>query len=230
MECELAAQPSLVTGVRAGRRPALEAHGRFQHALLLGSVFVLAATGLPQKLNSLGPSRWLMDAAGGIETLRAVHHAAGAVLIVAALYHLSLLLVAVRANRGATPLVMIPDARDYFNAAATLLYFAGLRRERPLLRAPTYFQKLDYWVLAWGLPVMALTGLARLFPATASRLLSGDPVAAALEAHTDLAVLAVVWIAVVHVAYGALTPPSTGERRPGAPQRETREGSVESRE
>jgi thiosulfate reductase cytochrome b subunit len=154
-----------------------------------------------------------MDSAGGIETLRAVHHAAGAVLIAAGLYHVSLVLIAVLAKRDATPLLMVPDAGDYGDAIKTMLYFAGLRRERPVLREPTYFQKLDYWVLVWSLAAMGLTGIARLFPVTAARLLSGDGVAAALEGHSDLAVLVVVWVAVVHVAYRALMPPSTAGRR-----------------
>jgi thiosulfate reductase cytochrome b subunit len=195
-------------------------HTRFQHALVLGSVFVLAVTGLPQKLTSFGPSEWLMNSAGGIETLRSLHHAAGAVLIVTLVYHLSRVLFAALADRDATLFSMVPDARDYGDAIAMLLYFGGLRRERPMLREPTYFQKLDYWVLAWGLAAMALTGLARLFPATATRILPGDVVAAALEAHSDLAVLAVVWVAVVHVAYCTLLPySSAGSSHPAATSR-----------
>lgn len=230
--CELAAHPPLVTGVRGSRRSPMEMHGRLQHVLVLGSVSLLALTGLPQKLNSFGPGEWLMDSAGGIETLRAVHHGAGAVLIVAALYHASLVLIAVLAKRDAAPLSMIPDAGDYGDAIKTMLYFAGLRRERPVLREPTYFQKLDYWVLVWAMAAMGLTGIARLFPATAARLLSGDGVAAALEAHSDLAVLVAIWVAVVHVAYCTLMPPSTAGRRnvSGVPQEEPRRSSAGSRE
>ncbi len=228
----MAAHPSVVTEVRSSSRSPMEMHGRLQHVLVLGSVFLLALTGLPQKLNSFGPSEWLMGSAGGIETLRAVHHAAGAVLIVAAFYHLSLVLIAVLAKRDATPLSMVPDAGDYGDAIKTMLYFAGLRRERPVLREPTYFQKLDYWVLAWGLAAMGLTGLVRLFPVTAARLLTGDGVAAALEAHSDIAVLVVVWVAVVHVAYCTLMPPSTAGRRKvgGDLQEGPRRSSAGSRE
>ena len=226
----MAAHPPLATGAPMSQRAAIPAHARFQHALVLGSVFVLAVTGLPQKLTSFGPSEWLMDSAGGIETLRAVHHAAGAVLVVTLLYHLYLVLFAALARRDATPLSMVPDAGDYGGAIAMLLYFAGLRRERPVLRKPTYFQKLDYWVLAWGLAAMGLTGLARLFPVAATRLLPGNVVAAALEAHSDLAVLAVVWLAAVHVAYVTLMQPPTDRRPPGAAREGVGEGSMESKD
>lgn len=197
---------SVAVGLRGNRRTALGLPAQFEHLLIIGSVFVLALTGLPQRLDSIGPSQWLMDAAGGIETLRAVHHGAGAVLIVSGIYHLSLAIYATLANRRPGLLSMVPDGRDYLNAIKTLLYFLGLRRDRPPLREPTYFQKFDYWVLAWGLTVMALSGLFRLFPARTTNVLSGDVAAAALQAHSDLALLMVAWVAVIHVAYATLSP------------------------
>ncbi len=192
--------------LRSNRRPAPGLPSQFQYLLIIGSVFVLALTGLPQRLAFFGPSGWLMDTAGGIETLRAIHHGAGAVLIVAGLYLLSLAIFAALANGGHGLLSMIPDGRDYLDAIATTLYFLGLRRDRPSLREPSYFQKLDYWVLAWGLTAMALTGLLRLFPARTTNLLSGEVVAAALQAHSDFALLIVAWVAMIHVAYAALLP------------------------
>jgi cytochrome b subunit of formate dehydrogenase len=212
---EMAGHPSVAAGQRALRHAELRLHVRIQHLLLLGSVLVLAVTGVPQKLSSLGASEWLMDAVGGIETLRAIHHGAGAVLIVAALYHLWSVVFAVLAHRNVTALAMIPDAGDYRNAFANLMYFIGRRRERPVLREPTYFQKLDYWVLGWAVAAMAFTGIVRLFPARATGLLSGNAVAAALEAHGNLALLVVVWVAVVHVAY--LTLSSQSSPRAGGP-------------
>jgi thiosulfate reductase cytochrome b subunit len=205
---------SVAGELRSNRRQAPGLSAQFPHLLIIGSVFVLALTGLPQRLDSFGPSEWLMDAAGGIETLRAVHHGAGAVLVVAGLYHLLSALFAAPANGRPGLLSMIPDGRDYLDAITTLLYFLGLRRDRPPLREPTYFQKLDYWVLAWGLMVMALTGLVRLFPARMTNLLSGDVVAAALQAHSDFALLVVAWVAVVHVAYAGLSSqPAAGAPR-----------------
>ena len=213
--------PSVATGMRAVRTRDLRLHIRIQHLLLTGSALTLAATGLPQKLSSLGASQWLMDTAGGIETLRAIHHAAGAVLIVAALYHVSWAVISVVANRRAAPLSMVPDARDYLNAIATVLFFVGRRQERPALREPNYFQKLDYWVLAWAVAAMGFTGVVRLFPARATSLLSGDTTAAALESHGDLGLLFLVWVAVVHLAYLTLSPHPSSSTEP-------REGSGES--
>ncbi len=197
---------SVAGELRSNRRPVPGLPSQFQYLLIIGSVFVLALTGLPQRLASFGPSGWLMDTAGGIESLRAIHHGAGTVLIVAGLYHLSSAIFAALASRRRGLLSMIPDGKDYLDAIATTLYFLGLRRDRPSLREPSYFQKLDYWVLAWGLTVMAFTGLVRLFPARMTNVLSGDVVAAALLAHSDFALLIVAWVAMVHIAYAALLP------------------------
>lgn len=202
------------------RRPALGVPVSAQHALLIGSALVLALTGLPQRLDFLAPSQWLMDAAGGIETLRAVHRAAGAVLIATALYYALFVAFGVLVNRRVGSVRMVPDARDYRDAFASLLYFAGLRPQRPALREPPYFKKVDYWVLAWGITAMGLTGIVRLFPARATDVLSGSIVAAALEFHSDVALLAVVWLVVVHLAYGNLpahSPP--GDARQATPEK-----------
>jgi thiosulfate reductase cytochrome b subunit len=184
---------------------------------MLASILVLAATGLPQKFNSLGPSEWIMDGVGGIETLRAIHHAAGAVLIVSALYHVSFVLYSLLVRQRFALLAMVPDAADFRDAAATMLYFLGLRPQRPVLRDPTYLQKLDYWAMFWGLAVMMSTGIVRLFPDRATAVLSGNVVSAALEAHSDIAALVVTWVAAFHLAYMRLAfRPSAHMSRQGA--------------
>ncbi len=193
--------------LRGDPTPLLELHARVQHVLLLGSVLVLASTGLPQKFDSLSASRWLMDSAGGIETLRLIHHVAGGVLIFACFYHVALVASAVLVQGVMTPLRMIPSARDCGDAVRTVRYFLGLSRKRAGLEEPTYFQKFDYWTLAWLLTVMGTSGLMRLFPVRMSSLLPADVVAAALRTHGDIAVLILAWVLIVHLAYSGLTPP-----------------------
>ncbi|HSP55415.1 MAG TPA: cytochrome b/b6 domain-containing protein [Dehalococcoidia bacterium] len=213
----MTAQPSLATRPLSTRRPALFPQTRVPHLSMLASILVLAATGLPQKFDSLGPSEWIMDTAGGIETLRAVHHAAGAVLIVAATYHVCFVLYALLVKHRFGLLAMVPDAADFRDAVATMLYFLGLRPQRPVLRDPTYLQKLDYWAMFWGLVVMMFTGIVRLFPDRATAVLSGNVVAAALEAHSDIAALVVTWVAAFHLAYMRLAfRPSAHLGRQGA--------------
>jgi len=184
----------------------LELHGQAQYALLVGSILVLALTGLPQKFDSLGLSQWLMDSVGGIETLRLIHHTAGGVLIFTGLYHFASVVVAVLVLKVMTPLQMIPDPKDFRDAVQMARYFLGLRQQRVTFGRPSYFQKFGYWVIVWSLGMMGASGLITLFPVRAARLVSGEAVLAALRVHSDSAILVVAWVLVVHLVYSRLAP------------------------
>jgi cytochrome b subunit of formate dehydrogenase len=184
----------------------LESLVRAQYALMLACVIVLALTGLPQKFESLALSRNATDLAGGIENLRLVHHVAGGALVLAGVYHVVLVLAAVLVLKETAPLRMVPGGRDLRDAMRATAYFAGLRRERPGAGGRRYFQKIDYWFLAWSLGVMAVTGFVNLFPLRVARLLSSDATLAALRAHSDAAPLVLVWVVIVHLMYTGLTP------------------------
>jgi cytochrome b subunit of formate dehydrogenase len=191
---------------RGGLGPLLELHGRIQYALLMGSLVILALTGLPQKFDSLGLSLWVMNAAGGIEPLRMVHRAVGGVLIFAAVYRLALAIITVLVLRSMGPLAMAPDFQDIRDTWQMVRYFLGLRHDRVAFERPSYLEKIDYLVIAWAVAVMGVSGVLFLFPVRVSRVLSGDAVLAALEVHSDSAVLVVAWVVVVHLVYARLAP------------------------
>lgn len=184
----------------------LDLHIRAQYALLAGSIIVLAITGLPQKFDSLGFSQWLMDAVGGIETLRISHRVAGGVMFFAAVYHVALVIVAVLVLRTAGLLPMTPDFKDVRDAWQMVRYFLGLRQDRVVFTRPSYFEKIDYLVIAWSVAVMGASGLVFLFPVRVSGLTSGDAVLAALEVHSGSAILVVAWVVLVHLVYARLAP------------------------
>jgi cytochrome b subunit of formate dehydrogenase len=193
-------------GRRERRLLRLESHLRAQYALVVACVAVLALTGLPQKFESLSLSRQVMDLAGGIETLRLVHRVAGGTLVLTGVYHVVLMLAAVLMFGETAPLRMIPSARDFGDTVRATSYFLRLRTEPPTARGRQYFQKVDYWFMAWSLAVMAVTGLVNLMPLRAARTLSAEPVLASLRTHSDAAPLVVVWVVVVHLLYAGLTP------------------------
>ncbi|MEE8347869.1 MAG: hypothetical protein V3S20_11015, partial [Dehalococcoidia bacterium] len=148
----------------------------------------------------------IMDSVGGIETLRLIHHIAGGVLIFAGFYHVALVLVAVLIFRMMTPLQMIPDGKDLRDALQMTRYFLGLRQQRTAFSRPSYFQKLDYWVIVWSMVVMGSSGLIALFPVRAVRFVSGESVLAALGVHSDSAMLVVAWVLLIHLIYAGLAP------------------------
>ena len=193
------------SGHRERRLLRLESHLRAQYGLVVVCVAVLALTGLPQKFESLSLSRQVIDLAGGIENLRLVHHVAGTALVLTGVYHVVLMLAALALGETA-PLRMIPSAADFSDTVRATAYFLRLRRQPPDARGRRYFQKVDYWFMAWSLGVMAVTGLVNLMPLRAARLLSADTVLASLRTHSDAAPLVVVWVVIVHLLYTGLTP------------------------
>jgi len=193
------------SGQRERRLLRLESHLRAQYGLVVVCVAVLALTGLPQKFESLSLSREVIELAGGIENLRLVHHVAGTALVLTGVYHVLLVLAALALGETA-PLRMIPSAGDFSDAVRTTAYFVRLRRQPPNPRGRRYFQKVDYWFMAWSLGVMSVTGLLNLLPLRAARLLSADTVLASLRTHSDAALLVLAWVVIVHLLYTGLTP------------------------
>lgn len=194
-------QPALRPAGDTSERHPLNHFGA-QHALFAGSLLILAVTGLPQRFDSLAVSEWVVDAVGGIENLRTVHHLAAAALIAASVYYVAAVAKTVLVDRDLRALSMLPDGRDFSAAMRLAGHLLGLRGYRPAApRRPGYLEKFDYWVLAWGALVMAASGLMRLFPVRAADLLSTALVEAALRAHSNLGPLLAVWFIVLHLGY-----------------------------
>jgi len=53
----------------------------------------------------------------------------------------------------------LPTPKDGYRRDCTLLYYLGLRREKPEFRRFNYAEKAEYWALVWGLFVMAAPAL-----------------------------------------------------------------------
>ncbi|MDP2948237.1 MAG: hypothetical protein Q8P22_01700 [Chloroflexota bacterium] len=183
-----------------------DAHQRVQHILMIGSFLVLALTGLPQKFPALEVCQWLMDAMGGIQTVRFIHRIAAGVMIFDGIYHISYVAYTVLVLRRTGPLRMIPSLKDVRDAVQMTQYFLGLSVQKPKFGRFSYLEKFDYWAVFWGMAIMGGSGLILLFPTAVTRVLPGQLVIAALRAHSDEALLAVTWIFVVHLFYAHLTP------------------------
>jgi len=183
-----------------------DAHQRVQHILMIGSFLVLALTGLPQKFPAVEVCQWLMDALGGIQTVRFIHRIAAGVMIFDGIYHISYVAYTVLVLRRTGPLRMIPNLKDVRDAVQMTQYFLGLSVQKPKFGRFSYLEKFDYWAVFWGMAIMGGSGLILLFPTAVTRVLPGQLVIAALRAHSDEALLAVTWIFVVHLFYAHLAP------------------------
>jgi cytochrome b subunit of formate dehydrogenase len=171
---------------------------RAQHLIMLVSFLVLTLTGLPQKYIYLN-ARWLdalMDAMGGIETVRIIHRVAATVLMVVTGLHL--LDVARRVYVLRARLSMLPGYRDVLDALQAVRYNLGLAQERPRMDRYTWEEKVEYWSLIWGTIVMIATGFMLWNPVATARFLPGEFIPAAQVVHGGEALLAILAVLVWH--------------------------------
>lgn len=183
-----------------------DAHQRLQHFLMMSSFIVLALTGLPQKFDELTISQTWVSALGGLETVRAIHRGAGFVMLANCLYHLGYLFYRIIIQRRYGAFAMIPRPKDAADAFQMVRYFLGLSSEKPKFDRFSYLEKFDYFAVFWGIAMMGGSGLVLLFAVQAVHILPGEAVPLAHTIHSDEALLAVGWIAIVHMFNAHLAP------------------------
>ena len=166
---------------------------RWQHLVLLTSFFVLVATGFALKY----PDSWFAVALGLGERWRGiVHRVAGVLLIGDGVYHV----LYVAFTRDGRKLVrdLLPTPKDALDAWATMLFYLGLRKEKPKFGRFSYAEKAEYWALVWGTALMAVTGIMLWARVSVGNLLAGWWLDAATAVHFYEAILATLAILVWH--------------------------------
>jgi len=181
-------------------------HQIIQHWGLMVSFGLLVLTGMPLKFHHWAISQWWVDVWGGIEVTRAIHRFAAWMLASVCLYHLGYIAYSVFVLKKPFPVQMIPSLQDFKNFIQEIAYFLGVRKERPDYDRFNWREKFDYWAIFWGMPIMAVSGFILMYPVWVTKFLPGWVVPAALVAHSDEAMLALVWIAVVHIIFNHFTP------------------------
>ncbi len=181
-------------------------HQIIQHAVLMVSFILLVVTGLPLKFSNAAVSQWWVGVWGGIEVTRSVHHFAAWVMVIVCVYHLVYIVYSTLILKRPFPVKMIPRGQDFAKFFQELGYFVGLRKERPQYDRFNWREKFDYWAIFWGMPVMAGSGFILMYPTLVTKYLPGWAVPTALVAHSDEAMLALIWIFLVHIFFNHFTP------------------------
>jgi cytochrome b subunit of formate dehydrogenase len=172
---------------------------RIEHLAMLLSFTTLALTGLPQKFPDSRMSIGFVNALGGIENLRTIHHVAAIVLMLGTVWHL--LVFGYLAYVRRTRLSMLPSLQDLKDGWQALMYNLGFARSLPQMGRYTFEEKMEYWAFVWGTLIMVITGFMMWNPISTAKFLPGEFIPAAKAAHGGEAVLAVLAIIIWHM-YG----------------------------
>jgi formate dehydrogenase subunit gamma len=177
---------------------------RIEHASVMGLFLALAVTGFPQKFYPAPGTRWLVDVLGGIDAVRWLHRASGILFAVLLAVHVVGAVWPTLRHKAA--LTLVPDAKDFRDAAATLRYQLGAAPEPPAFDRFDYRQKFEYWGLLLGGSVMVATGFLLLFPLLATAVLGGQFVPAAKVAHSNEGLMAFLVVLTWHIFNAHLSP------------------------
>ncbi len=169
---------------------------RWEHAILVLSVFVLLITGLPQKYRDLSWSQDLLSTPSRLDLIRQFHHIAAIVLTLEALYHLGRAVYLMARRRMSAD--MFPNMQDVHDAWRMTQYLLFLRKDKPAYGKYNFEQKVTYWFLFFGLAIMGVSGFIIWFPAQFTQFLPGGVVPASKMAHSAEALIAAIFIIVWH--------------------------------
>jgi cytochrome b subunit of formate dehydrogenase len=169
---------------------------RIEHLLFLLSFSILAITGLAQKYAKSPVSQAIIQALGGIETTRVIHHTAAVVLMIVSIYHIIIVLYRLMVLR--VPWTMAPVIEDFKHLYEDVMYYFGLRKHKAYYGRYNYAEKVEYLAVVWGTIIMAITGFMMWNPIATTKFLPGEFIPAAKAAHGGEAILAVSAIIIWH--------------------------------
>jgi cytochrome b subunit of formate dehydrogenase len=174
---------------------------RFLHILVNISFLTLAFTGLPQSYARTGLAKWLFQNVMSLETAQTLHYIAAAVT---GFYFIShLIFLAIKTKKVGIkamltgPNTLMPRKKDFQDFIAHIKWFLKLG-PHPKFDRWTYWEKFDYFAVFWGVFVIGLSGLLRLYEEFFGSLLGGGIITLADTIHKEEALLATAFIFIVH--------------------------------
>lgn len=167
-----------------------------EHQILMITFFALALTGLLQRYSQTTAIMVIISLFGDIDTLRVIHHLFAVVLIAQSVYHIFYLLDMwlVKAEHGS----MMPALKDFKDLIEMLKFNLGKVAHRPKFDRYSVEEKIEYWALLWGTPLMIITGIMMWFPIQVTTFLPGDTIPVARALHAWEAILATLAILTWH--------------------------------
>ncbi len=211
----------------SGDLPRYSIHIVIQHFLVSTTFLVLAATGLPLHFSDVFWAPYVIALFGGADTARFVHRIAAYIMMLTAAYHIVTLVAGtirkILKNEFDYKRTQIPIPKDFFDMLHDVKYFWGLEPFRPKMEKFSYKQKLHYLAIIWGTAVLAVAGMALLFPDIIAKIFPEIISKVRLQApanggfpalfqdlarlmHADEAVMALIVLAFWHLANVHIVP------------------------
>lgn len=182
---------------------------RALHAVLVVTFLGLAATGLPLRFSSAAWSVAFAHAIGGFSTILFFHKLCAVVLTIDFLIHAFDVGFRAFIKRDWSllwgPNSMVPNLKDLKDLLGMMRWFLFLG-PKPKFDRYTYWEKLDYWGVFWGMAIIGISGYAMWFSGLFARLIPGSWLNVAILIHGEEALLATGYIFVVHFFNEHLRP------------------------
>ncbi|MFH1152360.1 MAG: cytochrome b/b6 domain-containing protein [Pseudomonadota bacterium] len=180
---------------------------RLLHIIIIANFTLLAITGFGLHFSGYGWARLLVSILGGPQAAGFLHRFCAVFLYSGIGVHLCWLLYFKLVLNGSLlgPGSLVPGKKDAADLYQNLRYVFGKGRP-PLFERFSYLQKVDYWAVMLGMQSMGITGLFMWFPEYFSTVFPGHWVNIASHFHFHEAVLAVMYIGVVHMSDTHLVP------------------------
>jgi formate dehydrogenase subunit gamma len=169
---------------------------RLEHILLILTVLILLLTGLPQKYRSTEWSQQILSTPEKVTTLQQIHHITAIFLGVEVAYHLLHAFYLMFRRRLSAD--MFPSLQDIRDAWRTLLHLLFIKKEKPSFGKYNFEQKVTYWFVFFGIGILGISGLILRYPEVVTRFLPGGVIPAAKLAHSNEALVLVIFILIWH--------------------------------
>ncbi len=180
---------------------------RILHIVIIFNFTLLAITGFLLHFSGFGWAQFMVSLLGGAGGAGWLHRFCAAFLYMGILVHVSWLFYykIVLKQKLFGPGSIVPGKKDIKDMYQNVRY-AFKKGNPPLFDRFSYLQKLDYWAVMLGMQSMGITGLILCFPEFFSSIFPGYFINIASHFHFHEAVLAVMYIAVIHMSDTHLVP------------------------
>jgi cytochrome b subunit of formate dehydrogenase len=167
----------------------------------------LVITGFSLSLSHYQWTRFVVSLIGGASTAGSFHRFFAVSLYLGIVIHFAWLLYYKFGMKGKLtgPESVMPSRKDFADLYQNLRYIFG-KGTPPLFDRFSYLQKVDYWAVMLGMQSMGITGLLMWFPEFFSTFLPGHWINVATHFHFHEAILAVMYIGLVHMSDTHLLP------------------------